>query len=55
MTQLSLSFFSKSEALLGMMIDQGEYEIKKDTWIPFTRLRIGLIMCTIDIAWYKTK
>ncbi len=55
MTQLSLSLFSKSECLLGIMLDQGEHEIKKDTWVPFTRLRIGLVMCTIDIAWYKIK
>jgi hypothetical protein len=54
--QISLALLSKNETLLGLMMDQGEYERTKEVWVPFTRLRLGLIFLTLDLMWYhKTK
>jgi hypothetical protein len=54
--QISLALLSKNETLLGLMMDQGEYERTKEVWVPFTRLRLGFIFLTLDLMWYhKTK
>lgn len=53
--QISLSLLSKNETLLGLMMDQGEYERTKEVWTPFTRLRLGIIFLTLDFMWYHTK
>lgn len=55
MFEIKIIFISKSEALLGMLIDQGEFEVKEGTWIPFTRLRLGLIFVTFDFIKFQAK
>ena len=55
MLELKITLISKSECLLGLFFDQGEYEIVEDTWVPFTRLRIGLIFAMVDLTWYHKK
>jgi hypothetical protein len=51
MLEIKMIFGSKSESLLGIMFDQGEYQIK-EAWIPFTRIRLGIIFLTLDFMWY---
>lgn len=53
MIEVKITFVSNSETLLGLMIDRGEYEVKENTWLPFTRLRIGFIFFTIDFTKYS--
>lgn len=53
--EISLSLLSKNETLLGLMMDQGEYERTKEVWTPFTRIRLGIIFLTLDVMWYHTK
>lgn len=53
--EISLSLLSKNETLLGLMMDQGEYERTKEVWTPFTRIRLGFIFLTLDVMWYHTK
>ncbi len=56
MLEMSVTFFSKAESLLGMAIDQGDCQNKEGKWIPFSRIRIGFIFLTIEFLWfYKTK
>jgi len=55
MFELKITLASKSECLLGLFIDQGELEGKKDIWIPFTRLRIGLIFLIVDFIKMSTR
>jgi hypothetical protein len=52
MLEIKVTLVSKSESLLGIMFDQGEHEIKKQTWMPFTRIRLGIIFLTLDLMWY---
>jgi hypothetical protein len=52
MLEIKMTAVSKSESLLGIMFDQGEHEIKKEVWVPFTRIRIGIIFLTLDLIWY---
>lgn len=52
MLEVKMTAISKSESLLGVMFDQGEHEIKKDKWLPFTRIRLGCIFLTLDFLWY---
>lgn len=54
MLEFKITAVSKSESLLGIMFDQGEYE-SRERWIPFTRIRLGLIFLTLDFVWYTTK
>lgn len=54
MFEFKITAVSKAESLLGLMFDQGEYQ-SKEKWIPFTRLRLGLIILTFDFVWYSTK
>jgi hypothetical protein len=53
MFEIKVNFISKNETLFGLMLDQGEYEMKKEKWVPFTRLRLGFIFITLDLAWYS--
>lgn len=55
MLEIKMTVVSKSESLLGLMFDQGEHEIKEKKWIPFTRIRLGLIFLTLDFIWYSSK
>lgn len=55
MFEIKIILISKSEALLGALIDQGEFEVKEGTWIPFTRLRLGLVFITFDFIKFQTK
>jgi hypothetical protein len=50
MFEFKLTLISKSEVLFGVMVDTGEVEVKKNTWLPFTRLRLGLIFITLDLT-----
>lgn len=52
MLEFKITAVSKSESLLGLMFDQGEYEIREKKWVPFTRIRIGIIFLTLDFVWY---
>jgi len=52
MLEIKMTAVSKSESLLGIMFDQGEYEIKEKVWAPFTRIRLGIIFLTLDFMWY---
>jgi hypothetical protein len=52
--QISISLLSKNETLLGLMMDQGEYEKSKGVWIPFTRIRLGIVFLTLDTMWYHS-
>jgi uncharacterized membrane protein (UPF0127 family) len=54
MFELKITAISKSESLFGIMFDQGEYQ-NKQRWIPFTRIRLGIIFLTFDFVWYSTK
>jgi hypothetical protein len=53
MLEIKMTAVSKSETLLGIMFDQGEHEIQKGNWIPFTRVRLGVIFLTLDFMWYS--
>ena len=53
MFQIQMTIMSKSESLLGLMFDQGDYQSSDDKWIPFTRVRIGFIFFTIDFTWFS--
>ena len=57
MIEIKICLFSKAESLLGIMVDQGEFEIGKDSdkWIPFIRVRFGFIFFTLDFVYLKTK
>ena len=55
MFEVKITLISKSECLLGLFIDQGELEGKKDIWIPFTRLRVGLVFLIVDFIKISTK
>jgi hypothetical protein len=55
MFELKVTLISKSESLLGFLFDQGEFELVEDTWVPFTRLRIGIIFAIVDVTYYKRK
>ena len=54
MFEFKITAISKSESLLGFMFDQGDYQTK-EKWIPFTRIRLGVIFLTLDFVWYTTK
>lgn len=54
MLEVKITAISRSESLFGIMFDQGEHEYKKEVWIPFTRIRIGIIFLTLDLVWYTT-
>lgn len=54
MFEFKITAVSKSESLLGVMFDQGEYQTK-EKWIPFTRIRLGLIFLTLYFVWYSAK
>ena len=51
MLEIKLTAISKSESLLGLMFDQGEFQ-GKDKWQPFTRIRLGFIFLTLDFTWF---
>lgn len=55
MFEVKITLISKSECLLGLFIDQGELEGKKDIWLPFTRLRVGLVFLIVDFIKISTK
>jgi hypothetical protein len=48
-----MTVISKSESLLGISFDQGEYQSKNSNWVPFTRLRLGVIFLTLDFIYYS--
>lgn len=52
MFEIKIILVSKSESLLGIMMDQGEFEVKPNAWVPFTRLRVGLLFLTFDFIKY---
>lgn len=54
MFEIKITLVSKSECLFGVLVDQGEFEIKHETWRPFTRLRIGLVFLTLDFIKFST-
>lgn len=54
MFEIKIILASKSETLLGLMIDQGEFEVKEGTWVPYTRLRLGLIFITFDFIKFQS-
>lgn len=49
MFEIKITFVSKSECLFGILVDQGEFEVKTEVWVPFTRLRLGLVFLTLDL------
>jgi hypothetical protein len=51
MIEIKITVVSKSESLLGIMFDQGEHEVN-ERWLPFTRVRLGVIFLTLDFMWY---
>ena len=53
MFEIKIVLFSKAESLLGLYLDQGEFEKGDNNWTPFTRFRIGLIFFTIDFISLK--
>lgn len=54
MFEFKLSFISKSECLLGVFFDQGEYQKRSSgEWLPFTRVRLGVLFLTLDFMWYS--
>ena len=53
MTEITIVFISKSEVLLGAMIDTGEVEVEKDHWVKFNRLRLGLFFLTLNFTWFS--
>jgi hypothetical protein len=53
MTEITIVFISKSEVLLGAMIDTGEVEVEKDRWVKFSRLRLGLFFLTLNFTWFS--
>ena len=53
MFEMRLIFIERSESLLGVMFDQGERELSNGKWVPFTRLRFGVILLTLELAWYQ--
>jgi hypothetical protein len=54
MFEVKLTLISKSESLLGILFDQGEYQKRSSgQWVPFTRIRLGVIFLTLDIVWYS--
>lgn len=57
MLEVKICLFSKAESLLGIMLDQGEFEVGENSnnWMPFIRVRIGFIFFTVDFVYYKTK
>ena len=55
MLEVRMTLISKSESLLGILFDQGEYEVAETVWVPFTRIRIGLIFAMLDVMWYHKK
>lgn len=52
MFEFKIVLFSKAESLLGIYFDQGEFEKAPAKWVPFTRIRLGLIFLTLDFIWY---
>lgn len=48
MIEFKIVFLSKSEIILGLHFDQGEYEKAPNVWKPFNRLRVGLLFLTFD-------
>jgi|LauGreDrversion4_2_1035121.scaffolds.fasta_scaffold20908_8 hypothetical protein len=48
MIDITITLLSKNEIIAGITFDQGEYEKKPDTWVGFSRIRIGLIFIIID-------
>ena len=54
MFELKITIISKSESLLGVMFEQGEYQLDEN-WIPFTRMRVGIIFITFDLTWFSKK
>jgi hypothetical protein len=54
MFQIKMTAVSKHESLIGLMFDQGEYNIK-EIWHPYTRLRLGFIFLTLDFMWVTNK
>jgi len=52
MIEFKITVFSKAESLLGLHIDQGEYEKGPNRWVPFFRIRLGFILFTLDFTKY---
>ena len=52
MLEVKLVLMSRSESLLGIFFDQGEYEKGDSKWRPFTRFRFGFIFATLDIMYH---
>jgi hypothetical protein len=52
MIEFKIVLFSKAESLLGLHIDQGEYEKGPNKWVPFFRIRLGFILLTLDFTKY---
>lgn len=55
MFEIRITLVSKAESLLGIMIDQGECQHGDDKWIPFVRVRVGIIFLTLDIVKLSTE
>lgn len=53
MFELKITIISRSESLLGIFFDQGEYQMRPHQWVPFTRIRLGVIFLTLDFVWYS--
>jgi len=54
MFEIKITLVSKSECLLGVLVDQGELEVKHKNWVPFIRLRLGLAFLTIEFIKFST-
>lgn len=55
MFEIRVILIEKTESLLGIMFDQGERELSNGKWIPFTRLRFGIVFLTLELAWYQKR
>lgn len=53
MFELKIVAISKSEVIMGLVIDNGEVEVKEENWMKFTRIRLGFIFLTIDMTWFS--
>jgi hypothetical protein len=53
MFEFEIRLFNKAESLLGVMIDQGDYQKKDGEWIEFIRFRIGFIFINFDFVKYQ--
>jgi hypothetical protein len=54
MLEVKVVLVSKSEMIIGVVIDTGDVAISDDKWVKFSRLRLGLLLITLDFTWlYK--